>query len=88
MLNLIHCLLDSAILAFGFLQFEFNAVLFVGDLRVLFVSVETLPYLKVPLHTVLKLTPYAYGCKMETFELDVPGVDTHREKPKVSHICS
>ena len=52
----------------------------------LFVSVETLPYLKVPLHTVLKLTPYAYGCKMETFELDVPGVDTHREKPKVSHI--
>jgi len=44
---------------------------------------EELPYLKVPLHTVLKLTPYAYGCKVEPIKLDVPAVDTYREKPKV-----
>lgn len=48
---------------------------------------EELPYLKVPLHTVLKLTPYAYGCKVEPIKLDVPAVDTYREKPKVWITC-
>lgn len=43
---------------------------------------EELPYLKVPLHTVIKLTPVAYGCHMEKFDLHVPAVNTHREKPK------
>ncbi|XP_071037498.1 6-phosphofructo-2-kinase/fructose-2,6-bisphosphatase isoform X4 [Parasteatoda tepidariorum] len=42
-----------------------------------------LPYLRVPLHTVIKLTPVAYGCEMELFKLDVDAVDTHREKPQV-----
>ncbi|XP_035206658.1 6-phosphofructo-2-kinase/fructose-2,6-bisphosphatase 1-like isoform X2 [Stegodyphus dumicola] len=42
-----------------------------------------LPYLRVPLHTVIKLTPVAYGCEMELFKLPVEAVDTHREKPKV-----
>jgi len=40
-----------------------------------------MPYLKVPLHTVYKLTPIAYGCRVEKFALDVPCVNTHREKP-------
>ncbi|XP_076335527.1 6-phosphofructo-2-kinase/fructose-2,6-bisphosphatase-like isoform X2 [Tachypleus tridentatus] len=44
---------------------------------------EDLPYLKVPLHTVFKLTSVAYGCKVEQFTLPVDAVDTHREKPKV-----
>ncbi|XP_064633197.1 6-phosphofructo-2-kinase/fructose-2,6-bisphosphatase-like isoform X4 [Lineus longissimus] len=44
-------------------------------------SSEELPYLRVPLHTVIKLTPAAYGCKMEQITLDVRAVDTHREKP-------
>jgi 6-phosphofructo-2-kinase/fructose-2,6-biphosphatase 2 len=26
---------------------------------------EELPYIKVPLHTVIKLTPIAYGCRVE-----------------------
>lgn len=28
---------------------------------------EDLPYIKVPLHTVIKLTPKAYGCDEERF---------------------
>ncbi|KAJ8047562.1 6-phosphofructo-2-kinase/fructose-2,6-bisphosphatase 1 [Holothuria leucospilota] len=43
---------------------------------------EELPYLKCPLHTVMKLRPIAYGCVVETVPLDVPAVDTHRPKPK------
>lgn len=44
-------------------------------------SAEELPYLHVPLHTVIKLTPVAYGCRVENIELPVPAVDTHRPKP-------
>lgn len=44
---------------------------------------EELPYLRVPLHTVIKLTPVAYGCRVEKFDLKVPAVNTHREKPKI-----
>ncbi|XP_072419734.1 6-phosphofructo-2-kinase/fructose-2,6-bisphosphatase 2-like [Chiloscyllium punctatum] len=42
---------------------------------------DELPYLKCPLHTVLKLTPVAYGCKMESVYLNVEAVNTHRERP-------
>ena len=42
-----------------------------------------LPYLIFPLHVVTKLTPVAYGCRVEFLPLDVPAVDTHREKPQV-----
>ncbi|XP_033111245.1 6-phosphofructo-2-kinase/fructose-2,6-bisphosphatase 1-like isoform X2 [Anneissia japonica] len=42
-----------------------------------------LPYLRCPLHTVIKLTPVAYGCRVETIPLPIEAVDTHREKPKV-----
>ncbi|XP_053577173.1 6-phosphofructo-2-kinase/fructose-2,6-bisphosphatase 4 isoform X2 [Bombina bombina] len=45
-------------------------------------SARELPYLICPLHTVLKLTPVAYGCKVETISLQVEAVNTHREKPE------
>ncbi|XP_006628455.1 6-phosphofructo-2-kinase/fructose-2,6-bisphosphatase 2 isoform X1 [Lepisosteus oculatus] len=44
-------------------------------------SADDLPYLRCPLHTVLKLSPVAYGCKVEMFYLNVEAVNTHREKP-------
>ncbi|XP_018616260.1 6-phosphofructo-2-kinase/fructose-2,6-bisphosphatase 1 isoform X1 [Scleropages formosus] len=44
-------------------------------------SAEELPYLKCPLHTVLKLTPVAYGCKVESVFLNVEAVNTHRDRP-------
>ncbi|XP_030230706.1 6-phosphofructo-2-kinase/fructose-2,6-bisphosphatase 2 isoform X3 [Gadus morhua] len=44
-------------------------------------SAEDLPYMKCPLHTVLKLTPVAYGCKVEMFSLNVEAVNTHRDRP-------
>lgn len=53
-------------------------------LQTILLIIDELPYLKVPLHTVIKLTPVAYGCKVETFQLKVDAVNTHREKPSVS----
>jgi len=44
---------------------------------------DELPYLEVPLHTVIKLTPVAYGCRVEYVSLSVEAVDTHRPKPEV-----
>ncbi|XP_044732690.1 6-phosphofructo-2-kinase/fructose-2,6-bisphosphatase-like isoform X2 [Chrysoperla carnea] len=46
-------------------------------------SADELPYLHVPLHTVIKLTPVAYGCRLEHIRLQVDAVDTHRPKPKI-----
>lgn len=40
-----------------------------------------LPYIKIPLHTVIKLTPKAYGCDEERYALPIGAVDTHRPKP-------
>ena len=31
---------------------------------------EDLPYIKVPLHTLIKLTPQAYGCEAEFIRYD------------------
>ncbi|KAK2502703.1 hypothetical protein MC885_004928 [Smutsia gigantea] len=45
-------------------------------------STEQLPYLRCPLHTVLKLTPVAYGCKVESIFLNVLAVNTHRDRPQ------
>uniref|UniRef100_A0A8D2ZH88 6-phosphofructo-2-kinase/fructose-2,6-biphosphatase 4b n=1 Tax=Scophthalmus maximus TaxID=52904 RepID=A0A8D2ZH88_SCOMX len=45
-------------------------------------SADELPYLKCPLHTVLKLTPMAYGCKVESVCLSVDAVNTHRDRPE------
>ncbi|KFO24084.1 6-phosphofructo-2-kinase/fructose-2,6-biphosphatase 3 [Fukomys damarensis] len=43
-------------------------------------STEEMLYLRCPLHTVLKLTPVAYGCRVESIYLNVESVSTHREK--------
>lgn len=43
-----------------------------------------LPYLEVPLHSIIKLTPVAYGCEIEYVKLNVDCVNTHRKKPKVN----
>lgn len=42
-------------------------------------TLEKLPYIKVPPHTVLKLVPIAYGCEVEYIPLNVPAVDTYQE---------
>ncbi len=34
-----------------------------------------IPHLDVPLHTVIKLEPKAYGCKVTTFKLGVPNCE-------------
>lgn len=44
---------------------------------------DELPYIQVPLHNVIKLTPVAYGCKVEYIDLQIPSVNTHRSKPSV-----
>ena len=46
-------------------------------------STADLPYLKVPLHAILKLTPVAYGCEVKTIQIPVEAVNTHRERPAV-----
>ncbi|RVE71174.1 hypothetical protein OJAV_G00072160 [Oryzias javanicus] len=43
---------------------------------------DELPYLKCPLHTVLKLTPIAYGCKVQSVFLNIEAVNTHRDRPE------
>ncbi|XP_055787655.1 6-phosphofructo-2-kinase/fructose-2,6-bisphosphatase 2a isoform X2 [Salvelinus fontinalis] len=48
---------------------------------------DDLPYLKCPLHTVLKLTPMAYGCKVDMFDLEVEAVNTHRDRP-LDKVCN
>ncbi|KAL7982815.1 hypothetical protein Chor_013151 [Crotalus horridus] len=45
-------------------------------------SAEEMPYLKCPLHTVLKLSPVAYGCRVESIYLNVEAVNTHRDRPE------
>lgn len=43
---------------------------------------DELPYLKIPLHTVMKLTWTAYGCDVQMYKIDIDAVSTHRAKPK------
>ncbi|ORY40340.1 bifunctional 6-phosphofructo-2-kinase/fructose-2,6-bisphosphate 2-phosphatase [Rhizoclosmatium globosum] len=43
-------------------------------------SHEELPYVKIPLHTLIKLTFKAYGCIEERFKVDIDAVDTHRPR--------
>ncbi|KAF9357130.1 Fructose-2,6-bisphosphatase [Mortierella sp. NVP85] len=49
-------------------------------------SHEKLPYIKIPLHTVIQLTPRAYACDEKRFKVDIGAVDTHRPKPKSSAV--
>jgi len=44
---------------------------------------DQLPYLEVPLHTIIKLTPIAYGCRVDYISVPIEAVDTHRAKPIV-----
>ncbi|TIB71633.1 hypothetical protein E3Q23_03704 [Wallemia mellicola] len=44
---------------------------------------EEIPYIKIPLHTVIKLTPKAYGCDEVRYQLPIEAVDTHRPKPTI-----
>lgn len=44
-------------------------------------SQEELPYINIPLHTLIKISPRAYGCEEERFPLGIAAVDTHRPKP-------
>ncbi|KAF7730973.1 Fructose-2,6-bisphosphatase [Apophysomyces ossiformis] len=44
-------------------------------------SHEDLPYIKIPLHNVIELTPKAYGCDEKRYKVDIDAVDTHRPKP-------
>ncbi|KAE8744819.1 hypothetical protein FOCC_FOCC008543 [Frankliniella occidentalis] len=43
---------------------------------------EELPYLNVPLHTVIKLTLEGFTYRMETMRLNVECVDTYRKQPR------
>ena len=42
---------------------------------------EEMPYIQVPLHTLIKLTPKAYECGFEMFSVPIPAVDTFRPNP-------
>ncbi|XP_024913922.1 6-phosphofructo-2-kinase/fructose-2,6-bisphosphatase 3 isoform X2 [Cynoglossus semilaevis] len=42
-------------------------------------SAEEMPYLKVPAHTLLKLTPVAYGCRVESIGLTGETLNSHRD---------
>ena len=41
---------------------------------------ESLPYIHIPLHTIIKLTPKAYGCEESFIKVGIEAVDTHRPK--------
>ena len=45
-------------------------------------SPDEMPYIRVPLHTVIKLTNKAHTCVVEKTPLGVDGADTHVEKPR------
>lgn len=36
-----------------------------------------MPYINVPLHTIIKLTPLAYGCQCEEIIVPVAAVKDH-----------
>ncbi|KAF7732894.1 Fructose-2,6-bisphosphatase [Apophysomyces ossiformis] len=47
-------------------------------------SHEDLPYIKIPLHTLIEMVPKAYGCEEKRYKVDlvdIDAVDTHRPKP-------
>nr|CAD7264783.1 unnamed protein product [Timema shepardi] len=43
---------------------------------------EELPYINVPLHTIIKMTTEGYSCRLEFIKLPVECVDTYRQQPK------
>jgi len=49
---------------------------------------DELPYIDVPLHTVIKLTPLAYGCAEERINFGIDAVSTYVPRPLVSCMSS
>ncbi len=45
---------------------------------------DELAYINIPLHTVIQLTPKAYGCEEIRYKVDIDAVDTFRPKPASS----
>lgn len=43
-------------------------------------SQEQSPWMEVPLHTLIKLTPRAYGTEEKRFKANIPAVSTWRGK--------
>lgn len=43
-------------------------------------SQDKSPWMEVPLHTLIKLTPHAYGTREERFQANIPAVSTWRGK--------
>ncbi|CAG9788609.1 unnamed protein product [Diatraea saccharalis] len=44
-------------------------------------KLDELPYMTVPLHTIVKLTSYGYKYKVEMIKMPIECVDTHRKQP-------
>jgi 6-phosphofructo-2-kinase/fructose-2,6-biphosphatase 2 len=42
---------------------------------------DVLPWLEVPMHTVIRLEPIAYGCNVQFIKFPVDCANTHRKKP-------
>ncbi|XP_032518641.1 6-phosphofructo-2-kinase/fructose-2,6-bisphosphatase-like isoform X1 [Danaus plexippus] len=45
-------------------------------------KLDELPYMNVPLHTIVKLTSYGYKYNIEMIKMPIDCVDTHRVQPK------
>lgn len=43
------------------------------------ISKNDLPYVHIPLHSVMALSVRAYGCDVKIIKLDIEAVDTHRD---------
>lgn len=52
------------------------------DAYFLNLSHDQLPYVHIPLHTVIQITPKAYGCDERMEKVPIEAVDTHRANPK------
>ncbi|KAJ9069155.1 Fructose-2,6-bisphosphatase [Entomophthora muscae] len=46
---------------------------------------DRLPYINIPLHTLIRLTPMPYGTTEERFFAEINAVDTFRPKPPQTH---
>ncbi len=72
------------------LELEHNTnILIIGHqaiLRVIYayfmgLNQHDLPYVKIPLHTMIELCSTAYSCDAKFHPVGIPAVNTHREKP-------
>lgn len=49
-------------------------------------TTDELPYIKIPLHTVIELTPKAHGCEEKWYSMGIDAVDTHRDPRKTKPV--